>query len=140
MIEKTYQGQATPGSTRNLAKSVAKFLRQQSLNPDITNDIELAITEACSNVVLHAYAGCESPGEVEISLFLDWNKIQIKICDWGRPFPGPTEEVFEFRPEDESGRGIYMISQLMDKYYFQTTSQKNKLILEKQLEENVWNH
>ncbi len=140
MIEKTYQGQATPGETRKLAKSVSQFLRQQSLHSDITYEIELAITEACSNVVLHSYADYEYAGEIEVCLKLDWDYILIKINDWGKPFPGPTEEVFEFRPEDESGRGVYIISQLMDKYYFENTPHKNKLILEKKLEEQVWKH
>ena len=140
VIEKIYQGKATPESTRKLAKSVSQFLSQQSLNPEIIHDIELAVTEACSNVVLHAYADYKSPGEIEIYMYVDWQKIVIIISDWGKPFPGPTHEVLKFQPEDESGRGVYIISQLMDKYYFECTENKNKLILEKNLEEQVWKH
>ena len=74
MIEKIYQGKATPESTRKLAKSVSQFLSQQSLNPEIIHDIELAVTEACSNVVLHAYADYKSPGEIEIYMYVDWHE------------------------------------------------------------------
>ncbi len=37
------------------------------LDPIALNDVSTAVTEACNNVVLHAYAGAEGPLEVELS-------------------------------------------------------------------------
>src|SRR6185312_10455935 len=37
------------------------------LDPIALNDVSTAVTEACNNVVLHAYGGGEGPLEVELS-------------------------------------------------------------------------
>lgn len=140
MIEQTYRGVATPKSAREFVKDISLVFRQHSLDPETAYELELAITEACANVVLHAYAESEFPGEIEVTLILDWYKAKVKICDWGMPFSGPTDELYEFRPEDESGRGIFLISQLVDNFYFENTQMQNILILEKKLEEHVWKH
>jgi anti-sigma regulatory factor (Ser/Thr protein kinase) len=49
------------------------------------NDIRTAVTEACNNVVLHAYAGGEGPLEVE--LFLRRGTLEVVVRDHGVGLP-----------------------------------------------------
>ncbi len=49
------------------------------------NDIATAVTEACNNVVLHAYGGKEGPLEVEIRATLE--TLAVTVSDRGRGLP-----------------------------------------------------
>jgi serine/threonine-protein kinase RsbW len=47
------------------------------------SDIRLAVTEACANVVVHAYPeGLGGPMEVHASM--DKDELTVKVRDWGR--------------------------------------------------------
>jgi serine/threonine-protein kinase RsbW len=46
------------------------------------SDIKLAITEACTNVVVHAYNGAEGPLEVELSV--EGRRLTVVVRDRGR--------------------------------------------------------
>ena len=46
-------------------------------------DVALAVSEALSNAVLHAYVGCESPGEMQVEAWVDSDGLQIAVSDDG---------------------------------------------------------
>jgi serine/threonine-protein kinase RsbW len=46
------------------------------------SDIKLAVTEACTNVVVHAYPDGE--GSMEVSVELGASEVSIVVCDEGR--------------------------------------------------------
>ena len=52
------------------------------LDPLDLNDINTAVTEACNNVVLHAYDGGEGPLEVDLCLGAD--DLEVSVRDSGR--------------------------------------------------------
>jgi serine/threonine-protein kinase RsbW len=62
------------------------------------NDIRTAVTEACNNVVLHAYGGEEGPLQVEI--FLDSDAVEIVVRDHG------TGIKPHIRSDEEAALGI----------------------------------
>jgi serine/threonine-protein kinase RsbW len=77
-------------------------------------DLKLALTEACSNSVRHAYsADGDGNGTVDIVYELHPDRVVIEVRDKGRGFH-PDEVVGE--PEDlsESGLGIAIIRALAD--------------------------
>jgi serine/threonine-protein kinase RsbW len=73
-------------------------------------DLKLAVTEACSNSVRHAYE--EGGGEVEVRYELERDSLAVEVSDAGRGFlfdrpvpelgPQPDEEL----REDEMGLAI----------------------------------
>jgi len=46
-----------------------------------SNDLNTAATEACNNVVLHAYGGAEGP--LELGVYIDANAIKVVVSDRG---------------------------------------------------------
>ena len=50
-------------------------------------DIHTAVTEACNNVVQHAYGGEEGPLDVVVELAL--NAVTVVVRDWGVGIPAP---------------------------------------------------
>lgn len=78
------------------------------------NDITTAVTEACNNVVMHAYGGEDGPMEIELSSCSD--SIEAVVRDRGRGLP---EEV---RAEHEAGGiGLPVIQALAESVEFGET-------------------
>jgi len=79
--------------------------------------IDLAVDEACSNVIDHAYAGNDQ-GEIRISLDLLEIGLKITIQDDGAPFdPDCVAEPDLTSPLEtrcERGLGVYLIHEVMD--------------------------
>lgn len=86
--------------------------RVRDLSDELLADLKLALTEAASNSVRHAYAG-DHDGVVEISYELLPNRLVIEVTDEGEGFDpdeaqGPPEEL------TEGGLGIAIIRAIAD--------------------------
>lgn len=79
--------------------------------------IDLAVDEACANVMDHAYGGTDQ-GEIRISLDLTEIGLRITIQDYGTPFdPDCVPEPDLTSPIEtrcERGLGVYLIREVMD--------------------------
>jgi len=87
------------------------------------DDVELALTEACANVLLHAHAD----DEYEVSVGVDNDVTVIEVCDRGGGDTGGDDLDGVVRsmgdpsvPETvpEQGRGIFLMRALMDQVQF----------------------
>ncbi len=76
-------------------------------------EIDLAVTEAVSNVVRHAYGGDES-GRVEMEVAADEEAFTVVIRDTGRPMPAEVAKPDLDNPS-AGGYGIYLIETVMDR-------------------------
>jgi serine/threonine-protein kinase RsbW len=63
---------------RGMLGGVAELL---SIDPELLDDLKTAISEACNNVVLHAYGGAAGP--MSVSLFIDQERIRATVEDQG---------------------------------------------------------
>jgi serine/threonine-protein kinase RsbW len=73
-------------------------------------DLKLALTEACSNSVRHAYGSID--GTVEINYELRDDRLVIEVSDRGRGFVPPSDiEELDF---GEGGLGIAIIRAIVD--------------------------
>lgn len=50
---------------------------------EFTDDVRLAISEACTNVVQHAYRNVTSPGEMLVSLLYEAGRLLVAVTDQG---------------------------------------------------------
>ena len=87
--------------------------RVRELPDEVLADLKLALTEAASNSVRHAYSGNDVTGVVEISYELQPDKLVIEVTDEGEGFDpaaadGPPEEL------SEGGLGIAIIRAIAD--------------------------
>jgi serine/threonine-protein kinase RsbW len=84
-------------------------------------EIQLAVDEACANVVDHAYHGQE-PGEMEITCCVIDQQLVIQVRDWGEGFdPKGVAEPDICAPLEErelGGLGLFLVKQVMDHVRF----------------------
>src|SRR5260370_26619636 len=64
--------------------------RLRELSDELLADLKLALTEAASNSVRHAYSENQDVGVVEIAYELHADRLVIEVTDDGEGF-GPTE-------------------------------------------------
>jgi serine/threonine-protein kinase RsbW len=132
-----------PSSTENLAlirEFVTAVGRQAQLEePEISN-LELAVDEACANVIEHAY-GHDITKEVVVRAKFDDESLQISVIDEGLGFdPGnvgqdSVEQLIHSRKS--GGLGIRLIKQLMDEVSYEIMpGQKNELHMTKKIRKN----
>ena len=106
-------------------------MRTLGVADDCLTDIELALTEACTNVLDHATAG----DEYEVIAGLDDESCVIEVIDTGRGFDADHLGHAEADPSAEEGRGIQLIRALVDRVHFRSRPERGMIVhLEKQLE------
>ena len=140
MIEMVFRSLATPSLIRVLVKSVVAALGE-FLDKDLLYDLRLALTEACNNIYEHAYRGKE--GVLELKMLLSPGRyVQFELLDWGMKaenFLCLTEErLFLLEEPASSGRGVYIMKQLLDNLCFKRKDGANLLIMRKNLGEEKW--
>jgi serine/threonine-protein kinase RsbW len=93
--------------------ALAGLSRVRHLPEETLADLKLAITEACSNSVRHAYA--DGGGTIEIVYRLESDRIEIEVSDDGLGFdhsrPASLPEEIEL---SEGGLGIAIIRSIAD--------------------------
>ena len=96
--------------------------------------IALAVTEACTNVLDHASSHDQ---EYEVQVQISNEQCDIRVTDAGGGFDpaAATKKVSE--PSDESGRGILLMSALVDELRFVSKPESGTIVhLEKRLHLN----
>jgi anti-sigma regulatory factor (Ser/Thr protein kinase) len=64
-------------------QAVRGLLDAASVEDQVAGDVLLAVTEACTNVVRHAYRDASAPGEIEITASSDGHRLVIAVRDRG---------------------------------------------------------
>ena len=77
---------AVPDSIAVIRQTVSGICEALGADPRVVGDVKLAATEACTNVVLHAYAGT-GEGDIEIDASADGDELTLLVRDHG---PGMT--------------------------------------------------
>lgn len=96
------------------------------------SDIELALTEACTNVLKHAQGTKE---EYDVSVELNDRCCEIRVVDSGAGFDHDGAGDAEAHEGAEGGRGIHLMRALVDKVHFISKPQDGTVVyLEKTLE------
>jgi serine/threonine-protein kinase RsbW len=100
---------------------VAGLAEKCGLEPAAVYAVQLAVDEAFSNIIEHAYGG-ESDEKIECKGLVDRNELTITLRDCGSPFnpelvPDP-DLLAELEEREVGGLGLYFIRQLMDEIHF----------------------
>jgi serine/threonine-protein kinase RsbW len=83
---------AVPDSIAVIRQTVSGVCEALGAEPRAVGDIKLAATEACTNVVLHAYAG-RSDGTIELDALAVADDLHLVVRDHGSGMtPSPLSE------------------------------------------------
>lgn len=77
---------AEPGSIGLVRHAVRAALASRSVPPAVTADILLAVSEACTNAVVHAYPQHDGGQRFETHVSWCGDELLVKVRDHGRGF------------------------------------------------------
>ena len=84
------------------------------LGDDVVADLKLAVTEACTNAIEHAYAGNPGANEIVVRFALDDDALSVEVQDWGVGFDTEVEPPRDDELRDRAGVGLMLIRSLTD--------------------------
>ncbi|MBW3653173.1 MAG: ATP-binding protein [Actinobacteria bacterium] len=73
---------AVPASVPALRRAVAAFARSAGIGEPLLSAVKLAVSEAVTNAVLHAYVG-RRPGPVHVAAWLEDDCLVVEVSDEG---------------------------------------------------------
>jgi serine phosphatase RsbU (regulator of sigma subunit)/anti-sigma regulatory factor (Ser/Thr protein kinase) len=115
---------------RPAAMKVSDFLREQALPSEEIQACELALVEACNNAVQYA-SGTGKSENIAVEVLCDPSAVQLQIRDHTAGFEWPAALDLP-DPEQERGRGLFLIRSLMDNARYFRGDGVNCLVLQKQ--------
>lgn len=98
--------------------------------------VQLAVQEAATNVINHAWSGESSKG-LSVELRMDGTKAHIQLMYAGVPFSPENVPPPSFDGSRDHGFGVYLIDQLMDEVTYACTDGQNTILLTKDLNPGV---
>jgi len=123
-LKQTFPGQLD--SLAAIGDLVTEAAHAADLDARDVYGIQLAVDEACSNIIQHAYNG-ERQGPIECICQVSDKGLSVTIRDRGEPFdpssvPEPDLES-DLEERDIGGLGVYFIHQMTDEVHFDCTAE-----------------
>ncbi len=127
-----------PGRYDSLAKIcqyAVESARKAGLNDEAVYAVELAVDEAATNIIEHAYGG-EGKGDIQCTCNASHQGLTIIINDQGKPFTPPKQPEFtpkiRLRDLKARGAGMYLMRKMMDEVHYEYSPENgNTLIMVK---------
>src|SRR5215212_274605 len=102
---------ARPENVSVIRHVLGAFAEALRLPDELVEDLRLAVTEACTNVVRHAYPP-DVPGPVEISIVPAADYVSVVVADHGRGIGASADA-------DGPGLGLPLIAAIADEVELQ---------------------
>lgn len=90
---------------------VTALLQAAGFPPDAVDDVRLALSEAITNILVHA--GSAQP--IELEVHVSPAGVLFILRDFGQPFDGGTAAQPDADALPEGGYGLFLIQQTMDR-------------------------
>ncbi len=112
---------------RAFVRKFCQDLPSPALEEDRSDQLELAVTEAASNVMRHAYRGrTDQRIQIEADAFVD--RISLRLYHLGEAFDPEAVRPPAFDGSREGGFGVYIIAQSVDEVRYSRDEQGRNCI------------
>ncbi len=115
-------------SIRGFATQAA---RDAGMDDSDTYDIELAVDEACTNIIEHAYQG-ENRGDIECTCESDAACLKLVIRDHGKPFDPSSVGAPNLKDDIDDravgGLGVFLMKHMMDEVHFEPLGESGNIL------------
>jgi serine/threonine-protein kinase RsbW len=137
MREFVLKTRSAPVSGRTLVKTAMAILGESIADPEIIHELDLVLTEACSNVCRHAYE--DGLGDLQVAICLQENEfVEIEVVDWGQGIDPVLLRCENPDPSAEGGRGLYIMATLSDVFAVRQDGVRNVVHIRKNIGKSAW--
>ena len=110
---------------------VGKAAREIGMDDSEVYAVQLAVDEACSNIIEHAYGG-QNRGEIECSCQVNKKALTIVLRDHGRPFDPASiaapNLTLGLNERQVGGLGLFLMRHLMDEVRFEAQGEAGNVL------------
>jgi len=128
-IQRTFPGRF--GSLVTISEFVAAAAEKAGLDERAIYAVQMAVDEACTNIIEHAYGG-EGRGDIECTCRIDDDGLTVILRDHGHHFdpscvPEPDLDAC-LEDRDVGGLGLHFIRKLMDEARFEVAQDSSNVL------------
>lgn len=116
---------AEPKTVRLACALLTEVAEREGVPEGVRSALALAVTEACANVVLHAYVDADAPGELVVRACKADAALTVEVADAGR---GMVPRI----DNPGLGLGLPLIAQMADVFEIRSDRRRRGLVLRMQ--------
>jgi len=119
---------ARPIFLKIIRLAVNHVCERTGFQQDEANNVTLAVDEACSNIIKHAYCG-DSDEVIEATFHMHDDRLEVLLRDFGKkanPDKIKPRKLDDVRP---GGLGVHLIKSVMDVVQYDTAVEHGNLLL-----------
>ncbi len=140
MIELRLRIASNTEELMHVRKFVSEAAKQFGFGDDDINNIALAVDEACTNIIKHAYNYAEDQ-DINVVVTMNKTEFQVQIVDHGKHFDPERVQMPEMKEYlshyKRGGLGMYLMKKLVDKVEYSIQPKQNVVRLTKYLHHGV---
>ncbi|MCS7010529.1 MAG: ATP-binding protein [Anaerolineales bacterium] len=110
---------------------VVQAAYEAGLNEKAVAAVEMAVDEACSNIIEHAYRGIAG-GQIECTCDINERSLTVVLRDYGHPFDianvPPPDLTNDLKRRRVGGLGVFLMRKLMDEVKYQNLGKDGNLL------------
>ncbi|UCC89349.1 MAG: ATP-binding protein [Anaerolineales bacterium] len=118
-------------SLLRIGEFVTRAARSAGLDSTAVYAVEMAVDEACTNIIEHAYGG-EGRGEIECTCQMNSHALKVTLRDFGSSFdPSSVPEpniTASLEEREAGGLGLFLMRKLMDEVSFEFTPDSGNVL------------
>ena len=111
---------------------VETYAREARLSEKDVGQLQMAVDEACANVIEHAYGG-EAGHEIDVAVIVEPARFVVRIRDEGAPFKAEAYAAPDVQQLVQrrrgGGLGVHLMHRLMDRVEYRTHGRTNEVHL-----------
>lgn len=114
---------------------VGEAAREAGFGSRTTYACQLAVTEACENIIHHGY-GREGAGDIRVVVDATPGELTVELLDNAPPFnpaAKPPDRTWTEQDPPVGGLGLIIIHRVMDEVKYRRRGRQNRLLLRKRL-------
>jgi anti-sigma regulatory factor (Ser/Thr protein kinase) len=121
---------SNPQKFRDVRRWVSRAMQDAGYGERASQDLAIAVNEACANIHRHAYQG-RSDGRIDLEMEIGAEIMRMRIRDYGARF-----DLAGYRPPNlaepsEGGYGLFLMQALTDHVEFSSSGTGTEVLLEK---------
>jgi serine/threonine-protein kinase RsbW len=121
---------------RDVRNFIQKFIQQFDVNKNDLDEIILAVDEAYTNIIKHAYNN-DPNHNVKIELGTSTDTLWVRLSDTGFHFNADKYQTPDLlkriKNKQRGGMGVYLINKLMDSVEYSSAGKTNTILMRKRI-------
>jgi len=113
-----------------MSRLICTTLSASDLDQDLVDNVELAVSEACTNAMRHSRTG-DANARMIVRFELYEDRLVVEVRDQGAGFDLDKVPPPNFREHPDGGYGLYLMRTIMDEVFYTRGSEYNTLTMKK---------